>query len=47
MNIASRGLVAGLLTPQQIGTVRFVLVGVALMLLLLYRADGIFARKAA
>ncbi|MGE0714702.1 MAG: branched-chain amino acid ABC transporter permease [Alphaproteobacteria bacterium] len=41
------GLVAGLLTPQQIGTVRFVMVGVALMLLLLYRADGLFARKAA
>ncbi|MGE0724640.1 MAG: branched-chain amino acid ABC transporter permease [Alphaproteobacteria bacterium] len=41
------GLVAGLLTPQQIGTVRFIMVGVALMLLLLYRADGLFARKAA
>ncbi len=41
------GLIDGLLTPQQIGTVRFVLVGVALMLLLLYRSNGLFARRAA
>jgi branched-chain amino acid transport system permease protein len=36
-----------LLTPQQIGTGAPVLVGVALMLLLLYRSNGLFARRAA
>ena len=43
----SGGLVAGLLSPQQLGTIRFVLVGLALMLLLMYRADGLFVRRAA
>lgn len=39
----SGGLVGGALTPQQLATVRFMLVGLVLMWLLLYRADGVLA----
>lgn len=41
----SGGLVAGVLSPQELGTVRFVLVGLVLMWLVVYHPRGLFAGR--